>query len=52
MEVSNSNYIYKLAHLFRLLSAEAVQVGHVGSALGMAGIWTVAVHEDGTFAVT
>ncbi|GJE87834.1 F-box protein [Phanerochaete sordida] len=27
-------------------SAEAVQVGHVGSAMGIAGIWTVAVHEE------
>ena len=30
-------------------SAEAVQVGNVGSAMGIAGVWTVAVHEEGTF---
>ena len=28
-------------------SAEGVQIGHVGSAAGMGGIWSVAVHEDG-----
>lgn len=28
-------------------SAEALQVGPVGSAMGLGGIWTVAVHEEG-----
>lgn len=30
-------------------SAEGVQVGSVGCALGIAGIWTVAVHEDSKY---
>lgn len=36
-----------LADAPRSYSAEGVQIGNVDSALGMAGIWSVALHEEG-----
>ena len=49
MGVSHMNIMHIIeTDLILDVSAEGVQLGGVGSAMGVAGIWTVAVHEDST----